>query len=188
MSDAERDGASQEQRSGAADDAAIPTGTPTTVEKSPPSKAPLHAAELLRTDAGRVEATTVTMERSGAEQISAERVTMTQSGAKHMDARSAQLDRSGVVSLQAERAVMHDGSAVGIAADEVRLVKSAAFAVIAGEAHLESGARAFLVVGPTTGEGRPLIDGRGAAAFGAAFAVVVLVLRRLVRGVLAARG
>ena len=71
--------------------------TPTFVGKEAANHTPEEAAELLRSDAGDITATTVTMDRSGAETIIADRVTMDRSGARKLDAKSAHLENSGAV-------------------------------------------------------------------------------------------
>ncbi len=156
-------------------------GPPATILKASTTKTPTAASELLRVDAGNVEATTVAMERSGAEKVVAQRVIMTNSGAKTLDARSAQLDRSGVVTLRGEHAVLHGGSAVGVVANEVRLVKSRAAIVTAKSATIEEGARILVYTGPASPEVRPAVDTAGAAAFGAGLGLALLLLGSLVR-------
>ncbi len=151
------------------------------VAKSDTTKSAAEAHELLRSDAGDVKATTVSMDRSGAESITAERVTMDHSGAKSLEARSAQLTNSGVVLLKSERAVMQNGSAVFVSAGEARLVKSSALAVFAGNLTTEGDLKTLLHVGPSEGCVRPVLDGKGAVGFGAAFGLVVLVLGRLIK-------
>lgn len=155
-------------------------GVPTAILKAAATKSPAPAAELLRTDAGDVAATTVTLERSGADQITAERVIMNRSGAKQLDARSAQLDRSGVMALKGEHVVLHDGSAITITAGEARLVKSRALFVTAGSATIEGG-QVLVHVGPRDGNVRPVVDAAGAASFGAALGLVLVLLGALVR-------
>lgn len=155
-------------------------GVPTTILKAAATKAPAAAAELLRTDTGDIAATTVTLERSGADRITAERVIMNRSGAKQLDARSAQLDRSGVVSLKSEHVVLHDGSAVAIAAGAARLVKSRALFLTAGTATIEGG-QVLVHIGPVNGNARPVVDAAGAASFGAALGLVLVVFGSLLR-------
>src|SRR5437763_13964376 len=70
------------------------------VGKAGPENRPAAATELLRIEAGDVNAGTVTMERAGAEQVTAQRVVMTNSGARTVAARSVQIDRSGILAAQ----------------------------------------------------------------------------------------
>ncbi|MBA2278136.1 MAG: hypothetical protein H0W06_10270, partial [Chloroflexia bacterium] len=66
---------------------AAPEEEPTAVVKSDTTKTPMPARELLRQDAGDLDADQVTMERSGAESIKAQRVSMDRSGAKVLETR-----------------------------------------------------------------------------------------------------
>ena len=156
--------------------------TPTEfVAKSNTTKSAAEANELLRADAGDINATTVSMDRSGAESITAERVTMDHSGAKSLEAKSAQLTNSGAAFLKAERAVIQNGSAFVVSANEARLVKSSAVALFAGNVTAEGDLKTLLHVGPSEGCVKPVFDGKGAIGLGAAFGLVVLVLGRLIR-------
>lgn len=141
---------------------------------------PLPGRRIVATDAGDVRGEVVTMDRSGAESVSGERVIMNQSGTRTLEARSAQLDRSGVMTLNSERAVMHGGSAVSVVADEARLVKSKAVVVVASQATIDEDARVFLHIGPEATCSQPVLNTAGAAAFGAAFGLVLFLLRSLV--------
>jgi hypothetical protein len=160
---------------------AVTSAATETIVKEGPSNTPQPATELLGTETGDVQATTVTMERAGAGQVSAERVTMTNSGARTVTARSAQLDRSGVVSLQSEHTVLQSSSAVGVMADEVRLVKSSALFVAAESATVEEGTRILVYVGPSSPTTRPVVDAVGAAAFGAGLGLALVTLSALLR-------
>lgn len=154
---------------------------PTTIVKDPAYKTPAPASELLRSDAGDVDATTVTMDRSGAEQVTAERVVMTKSGAKSVEARSVQLDDSGAMSVQAEQAVLQSSSAMAIIAEEARIVNSRVGVMSAGTATFEPGAGVVIFAGNAEGDVRAVVNAAGAAAFGAAFAFVLLIVGRLLR-------
>jgi hypothetical protein len=162
-------------------------GAPEFVAKTDTTKSPVEANELLRADAGDVQATTVTMDRSGAETVTAQRVTMERSGAKTLEARSAQLVNSGVVFLKSERAVLQGGSALFVSAGEARLVKSRAIAVIADRLTAEGELKTLLHIGSSDGCIRPVLDGKGALRFGAAFGFVVLVFGSLVRRLVGGR-
>jgi len=156
-------------------------GLPETVLKATATKEPILAREVLAADAGDVRATTVSMERSGADHVTAERVIMSRSGAQRLEARSAQLDRSGAVRVSAERVVMQAGSAVAVVAAEARLVKSRALVVVSRSTTLDESARVLVHIGPDAPGVKPTLDTRGAATFGAAFAVVLFLLRTLLR-------
>src|SRR5690242_10812213 len=118
---------------------------PVSIGKSGTSKSPEPTPELLRRDAGDVQAEHVAMERSGAESIKADRVTMESSGVQSMEVKSAQLDKSGVVMMHAERAVLHDSAVVVVSGDEARLVNSRAVIVGTGKVECEGTIRAGMI-------------------------------------------
>ncbi|MDF3039345.1 MAG: hypothetical protein K0Q71_2051 [Thermomicrobiales bacterium] len=151
------------------------------VAKSIPENRPTLATELLRAETGDVQADTVTMERAGAEQVTAQRAILTNSGARTIDARSAQIDRSGILALNCEKAVFYNSSAVVVAAGHARIVRGRVFALKADTATIEGDARIGIYAGPASEHVRPVLDAGGAAAFGAAFGAVFLVLGSLLR-------
>ncbi len=155
------------------------------VTKTGPENQPALAKELLRTESGDVRANTVAMERAGAEQVHAQRVIMTNSGARSVDARSAQIDRSGVLAVKSEKAVFYNSSAIAVAAEHARIVRGRVFMLKSDNATIEGDARIGIYAGPAVDGVRPLVDVRGAAAFGAGAGLVVLVagnvLRRMLR-------
>lgn len=151
------------------------------IVKSGPENRPTLATELLRTEAGDVQADAVTMERAGAEHVTAQRAIITNSGARTIDARSAQIDRSGILALNSEKAVLYNSSAVLAATGEARIVRGRVFALKADNAVIEGDAKIGIYAGPAAEHVRPLLDARGAAAFGAAFGAVVLFIGSLLR-------
>ncbi len=166
--------------------ASVSSNVPTTILKASTTKTPTPAAEVLRADAGDVEATTVSMERSGADKVTGQRVIMNRSGARTVDARSTQLDRSGVVTLKSEHAVLHGGSAVTVVTKEARVVKSKVLLLVGNRAELDAGSRVLIHVGSGTRDGeaaRPTLDTMGAAGFGAGFGLVLILLGALLRRV-----
>lgn len=171
-------------RGSGADDMASDEGSaaggrpPEAVVKATATKSPLVASELLRADAGNVQAETVSLERSGAESIVAERAIVSNSGARSIEARSAQLDKSGVLALQAERVVLQDSSALAVIADEVRLVGTKALFVKGATVSADGASRTVVGAGSDKAV-RPLVSSAGAAAFGAALALLLLGLGRL---------
>lgn len=148
---------------------------------SGPSNQPTLTTELLRAEAGEVKADQVAMERAGAEHVSAERVIMNNSGARTVDAKSAQIDRSGILAVRSEKAVLYNTTAVAMAVDDARIVRGKVLALKANAATIEGDARIGIYAGPVTGCTQPLIDIRGAAAFGAACGAVLLLLGSLIR-------
>jgi hypothetical protein len=160
---------------------------PEVVVSAGPEKRPTVATEILRAEAGDVQAATVTMERAGAEQVSAERVVMTNSGARTVEARSAQVDRSGILAVRSDKAVFSNSTAIVIATEEARIVRSRVFMLKADRATIDAGTKVAIYAGPVDETLRPLADVRGAAAFGAGLGVVLLVLGSLLRRVFRAR-
>jgi hypothetical protein len=152
-----------------------------------PENRPTVATEILRAEAGDVAATTVAMDRAGAEQVTAERVVMTNSGARTVEARSAQVDRSGILAVHSEKAVFSNSTAIAIATEEARIVRSRVFALKADRATIEAGAKVAIYAGPADENIRPLVDVRGAAAFGAGLGVVLLLLGSLLRRIFRVR-
>ena len=150
-----------------------------------PENRPTAATELLRAEAGDVRADMVTMDRAGAEQVIAERVVMTNSGARMVDARSAQVDRSGILAVRSDKAVFYNSTAVAVATDEARIVRGRVLLLKADRATIQGDARIAVFAGLADDRVRPLVDARGAAAFGAGLGAALLllgsVLRRLFR-------
>ena len=151
------------------------------VVKSVPENRPTLATELLRTETGDVRADTVSMERAGAEHVTAERAIISNSGARSIDARSAQIDRSGILALTSEKAVLYNSSAVAVATGQARIVRGRVLLLKADDATIEGDARIGIYAGPPSRNVRPLLDARGAAAFGAALGAVVLAVGSIVR-------
>lgn len=153
----------------------------TYVGKSSTTKHATTASELLRADAGDVQATSVSFDRSGAEQVTADRVSMERSGAKSLQAKSAQLTESGVVTLSSDQAVLQGSSAVVITANKVRMVKSKAVVLIAGDISAEGDVRSVVHIGPVAGNARTLLDPVGAVIAGAVFGAVTILGNRLMK-------
>jgi hypothetical protein len=154
--------------------------TPAFVDKTVAQHAPQEAAELLRSDAGDLNAKTVTMDRSGAEAITADRVTMDRSGARTLDAKSAHLENSGAVFMDAENAVFYGGAAVFVKTNDAKIVRSSIIALRATEnTTIEGEVKAVIYAGPADAKIKPLFTIPGAAAFGAGFAAMLLVFGRM---------
>lgn len=157
------------------------------VGKMSTSKSATEVDELLRADAGDIDATTVSMDRSGAEQITAQRVTMDRSGAKSMETRSAQLTDSGVASLKSEHAVLQGSAAVLVAAAEARVVKSRALAIVAGTLNAEEDVKTVLYIGPAERGIRTVLTVPSALGLGVGFGIAVLVVGRLFKSIFRGR-
>jgi hypothetical protein len=151
-----------------------------------PENRPTVATELLRAEAGDVQGGTIGMERAGAEQVTAERVVMTNSGARTIDARSAQVDRSGILAVRSDKAVFYNSTTVAVSTDEARIVRGRVLLLKADHAEIEGDVRIGVYAGTASESVRPLVDVRGAAAFGAGLGAALLLvgslLRRLFRG------
>jgi hypothetical protein len=146
-----------------------------------PENRPTAATELLRAEAGDVRADMITMDRAGAEQVTAERVVMTNSGARTVDARSAQVDRSGVLAVRSDKAVFYNSTAIAVATGEARIVRGRVLLLKADRATVEGDARIAVFAGAAGESVRPLVDVRGAAAFGAGLGATLLLLGSLLR-------
>ena len=152
-----------------------------------PENRPTAATELLRSETGDVHAGTVTMERAGAEHVTAERIVMINSGARTIDARSAQVDRSGILAVRSDKAVFYNSTAIAVAADEARIVRGRVLMLKAERATIEGDARIAIYAGPASDSVRPLVDVRGAAAFGAGLGAVLLLLGSVLRRIFRVR-
>jgi hypothetical protein len=127
------------------------------------------------------------MDHAGAEQVTAERVVMTNSGARTIEARSAQVDGSGILAMRSDKAVFSNSTAIAIATEEARIVRSRILMLKADRATIEAGAKIAVYAGPADEKVQPLVDARGAAAFGAGLGVVLLFLGSLLRRVFRVR-
>jgi hypothetical protein len=154
---------------------------PQAVAKETAYRAPHEASELLRSDAGDVNATTVTMDRSGAEQITSERVSLERSGAKSITTKSAQLERSGVLNLTSDNTVLHNSTATVVTTREARIVKSNILFFRADNAKVEGELKTLVHVGQACDNVKPVFDTQGALRFGAALGAMLLLGGRLLR-------
>lgn len=164
---------------------------------------PLEAREnasIVDTDAGKVTALQVTMDRSGAEYVDAQKAFLTNSGAKTIEGESSKLTNSGVLQLTTKTATLHQSSAVMVASDEVQVESgSIAFglinkatlgdgvnvgALIAGEVEAERDINAFVLIGGEVHAGGSVtttVDSSSAAVFGAIFGVVFALVWKMIR-------
>lgn len=115
--------------------------------------------------AGHVEATTVDITQGGAQVINAEQLSVTQGGALVAEAGDADFTMSGAGFLTADNVEFKSSGAGIVVADTF---KADGKSVIG-----------FLFAGTIEGEPDVKVDARTAAISGAAFAVVLFVLRRL---------
>jgi len=114
------------------------------------------------------------------EHIRAERVEVTQGGAGLIEADSVSLQQGGAARVNAREMSVSMGAVALARADSLRLESGASgFAVVSRQASVEEGASVFMLVARSvTGDVRPVLDWRAAAAFGLAFGLVMRVLRR----------
>lgn len=114
---------------------------------------------------GDVRADRVELTHGGASTITADTVSLSQGGAGRVRARELTISQGGVGVARADRLTLKENAG--------------AFAVIANQATVGDTANVFLLVaGRTSGPVRTAIDLRVAAVFGAAFALVLALLRR----------
>lgn len=130
-------------------------GVPSRAEAGPFGSAP----------AEHIRAEHVELSQGGAGSIDATTVNISQGGAGNVRATNVSVSQGGIAVARAERLELHGGSsALAMAADEVRF---------------EGGSNVLLLISRmASGEVRPLLDWRAAAALGAAFGAVVAILRR----------
>ena len=155
-------------------------------------------ARIERAAAETINALQVTMDRSGAESIRAQRVTMTNAGAKTVEAGSMKLTQSAAITVKADKADLRQSSALVLSAQEATLDHSSAAVIGAGTLTLGEANRigmlpagnveasgsvhAFMIVSGNVKAGgnvQTTLNGVSAAALGAAFGIVVVLLRRL---------
>jgi hypothetical protein len=114
------------------------------------------------------------------EHVRAEHVEISQGGVSSIDATTVNLQQGGAGRVRATDMSVSQGG-VGLArAQHLRLQDGAsAFAVVADDAAMAEGSNvAVLIARTATGDVRPLLDWRAAAAFGAAFGLALRLLRR----------
>lgn len=166
-------------------DAADPADTDDTNEAADTSDA-VDAARMADTDgldpsAGRdVSGDNVDIHNGGARDIDANTVSITQGGARDIDATTVTINQGGAARIRADELNVSQGG-VGLARTERLTLQEGgtAFAVIADSATLDPDTSVFLLIaGSAKGDVRPVMDWRGAAAFGASFALVLGLLRR----------
>lgn len=120
----------------------------------------------VRTADGDLRAQNVTLSQGGAGSIEADTVSISQGGAGRVHAGQMSVSQGGVGLARVEHlTIEQDGSA---------------FALMADEATVDDGANVFLLVaGKVSGNIKPLVDWRSAAAFGAGLALVLTLLRKI---------
>lgn len=115
--------------------------------------------------AGDIRADNVTLTQGGARTIEATTVSITQGGASRVRAGQLTVSQGGVVVARTESLTVNEGGS--------------SLVVMTDEATVNEGAKVLLLLSRSVrGEVRPVLDWRAAGAFGAAFAVVLRIMRR----------
>jgi len=125
----------------------------------------------------------VDITNGGARDIDADTVSITQGGARDIDATTVTISQGGAARIRADELSVSQGG-VGFARTEHLTLQEGgtAFAVVADTATLDPETSVFLLIaGSTKGDVRPVMDWRAAAAFGAGFAFILSLLRRVRR-------
>jgi hypothetical protein len=115
--------------------------------------------------AGQVKATTVEVTQGGIQAVEADHVTISQGGAFIIEADSADLTLSGAGLVTSDNVNLHSGGAGVVVADTLKTDPGSVIGV--------------LFAGTIEGQPNVKVDARRAAAFGAAMAVTLFVLRRV---------
>ena len=111
--------------------------------------------------------------------VRADRVEISQGGANLVEARSVSIQQGGAGRVRATDVTVSQGG-IGLAqADRIEIGEGGgAMAVLAGQATVQPGGRVLLLLArSSSGEVRPLIDPRAAAAIGAGLVLAALLLR-----------
>jgi len=127
---------------------------------------PSDTVEIRNGGARDTDATTVSITQGGARDIDAQNVTINQGGAAQVHADDLTINQGGVAIARTENLTIAEGGS--------------AFAVMADKATLKADSSVFLLVaGSSSGDVRPVLDWRSAAALGAGFVLAVSLIRRL---------
>lgn len=123
---------------------------------------------------------TVHLEQRGAGDIRADKVTISQGGAGNIKATTVSISQGGAGRVTADQLTVNQGG-VGLARTKRLTIEEGgtAFAVMADTATVGEGSSIFMLVARnTTGDVRPALDWRAAAALGAGLGLVLSLLRR----------
>ena len=116
--------------------------------------------------AALIEATTVEITQGGVQAAETQELSISQGGAMVIDAQNADLTMSGAGLLNAEKVQLHNAGAGVAVADTLQADENSTIGM--------------LFAGTIEGNPNIKVDVRAAAAFGAAFALTLIVLRRLI--------
>lgn len=114
------------------------------------------------------------------EHVRAERVEINQGGANTIEATTVSLQQAGAARVRAHEMTVAQSGVVAARTDSLRLGAGAnGLAVVADEATIEPGASVFVLIARrASGDVRPVLDWRAAAAFGLAVGLVLRLLGR----------
>ena len=117
------------------------------------------------------------------ELVKADRVEIKQGGVQRVEAREVTITQGGAGRVEADQVSITMGGAGIVQTRELTLGSAAsAFVVVADHAEVQEGSRVTLLIARSaSGSGRPMLDWRAAAAFGAGYALVRMLIRS-VRG------
>src|SRR3954464_4648069 len=164
-------------------------GTITPVEASrPPSR-----FDVTGTGTERVEADTVAVSRGGVSQVVARSVNVRQGGIGRVDAEEVFVEQGGIGAVRGDRVSVELGGIGAVLAGEARVTQGAVGTVVARSAAVEQSVIRtlvaadvhvdrptgvlFLLAARVSGDVRPVLDWRGALAFGAAAGLVLGIFR-----------
>jgi large exoprotein involved in heme utilization and adhesion len=114
------------------------------------------------------------------EPVRAEHVEISQGGASSIEATTVSVTQGGAGRVRAGELTISQGG-IGLAqADNLRLNEGAsAFALAGNDVSIQSGANVFMLLARSaSGDVRPVLDWRAAAAFGAGLGLALRLLRR----------
>jgi hypothetical protein len=164
-------------------------GTISPVEASrPPSR-----FDITGTGTERVEADTVAVSRGGVSQVVARSVNVRQGGIGRVDAEEVFVEQGGIGAVRGDRVSVELGGIGAVLAGEARVTQGAVGTVVARSAAVEQSVIRtlvaadvhvdrptgvlFLLAARVSGDVRPVLDWRGALAFGAAAGLVLGIFR-----------
>jgi hypothetical protein len=172
-------------------------GAPSAVAEDGPTPAPAPESAPApvppASSVGSVSIASLRLERGGIAEATADRVEVRMGGIGALDADEVFVQWGGVGAAKAQRVGVEFGSVGAAMAGEIHVTQGFAGSVLAREATIEQGivrtlvaqrvhiarpsAVLVMIAQHVSGEVRPLLDWRGALAFGAAFGLVSGLLK-----------
>jgi hypothetical protein len=157
---------------------------------------PTRADRIVISQGGiyKAEAGSISLHQGGMSIANADTIDITQGGIGRARAGGITVSQGGVGLAQADRVSLERGMIGAAFGQETRLVQSMSNVVMGGETTVDQSlvgtmvsgqvtvrqpsAIGILIAGRVEGSVRPILDWRGALAFGAAYALVLGILRR----------